>query len=141
MKLALALGATLGELDARMGAREYAEWITMNGIEPLFVQDRVDVAGGIIGSTIARANGSKSAKVGDFMPRWGMTDEQPDVKKMQAKLLAVFRMAGIKVVDNRRKKKNDGDNHCDTRNQPDGADGQVPEGAEAVVEGSGAVHA
>lgn len=82
-KLALALGMTVGELERRLTAREFAEWIEFYRVHP-FVTERVDLMGGIVASTIANVNrgkGSRPLKPSDFMPTYDdrpqqMTDDE-----------------------------------------------------------------
>lgn len=70
-RLCLALGGmTVREMERRMGAREYADWLAYYAAEP-FGEDRADLRAGIIASTIANVNrgkGDKPYKPRDFMP-------------------------------------------------------------------------
>jgi len=49
--LALALGATVGELQARMGAREFSEWQALYQLDP-FGDVRSDFQAGQVASTV-----------------------------------------------------------------------------------------
>lgn len=69
-RLALSLGCTIRELEARMSSREFSEWIAYSGIEP-WGEDRADLRAGILASLTANINRGKGAKPfrpSDFMP-------------------------------------------------------------------------
>lgn len=62
---------TLAELGERMSAREFLDWQTFDSLEPIG-GERIDLAAGIIASTIANASRdakrTKPFKPADFMP-------------------------------------------------------------------------
>lgn len=69
-RLALALGATVAELEQRMGVLELTEWMAYYQIEP-FGEERADLRAGIVAATVAntfRGKNSKAAAPQDFMP-------------------------------------------------------------------------
>jgi len=75
LRLALALGMTVADLESRMTARELGEWMAYDRLEPIG-EWRGDVRAGIIAATIANASRSKGkrAKPADFMP---FLDDRP----------------------------------------------------------------
>lgn len=69
-RLALSLGCTIRELEARMDSREFSEWMAYYSIEP-WGEDRADLRTGILASLTANINRKKNAKPYspvDFMP-------------------------------------------------------------------------
>lgn len=76
----MALGCTVRELLARCTGAELTEWLAYYSLEP-FGEERADLRAGIVASTIARANGSKSAKPSDFMPKFEEQDPE-DMKRV-----------------------------------------------------------
>lgn len=68
--MALSLGCTIRELQARMDSREFSEWMAYYGIEP-WGEDRADLRSGILASITANINRKKNTKPYspiDFMP-------------------------------------------------------------------------
>lgn len=65
MRLCLALGHTLKEFDENSYPHELEYWLAYNQIEPI---PQPWLQAGVIASTVARANGSKTAKPSGFMP-------------------------------------------------------------------------
>jgi len=66
--LALALGATVGELQSRMGSHEFSEWLAFYQIQP-FGQIKDDYRSGMICATIGNLfieKGKKGVAPGDF---------------------------------------------------------------------------
>lgn len=64
---------TVRELLDRIDSREIAEWMAYERIAGPLGGERLDVAAGIVASTVANANRdkkSKVAKITDFMPTW-----------------------------------------------------------------------
>lgn len=73
MKLALAMGRTLRELESALGADEFGMWAALYAEDP-WDATRQDLNAGVICSTIAnyagkkRKNSAKPAVPADFMP-------------------------------------------------------------------------
>jgi hypothetical protein len=87
-QLAAHLGMTVGELDIRMGAAEFAEWVALHQVEPWGAY-RQDLLAAIVSWAVA-APWSKEAKVSDFLPRFGEQErEQATVEQVRARLLAL----------------------------------------------------
>lgn len=71
-RLASHLGIPVGELQERMGADEFMEWIAYNRIEP-WTSQREFLGHAIVASTIAnvhRGKGKRPYQASDFMPRF-----------------------------------------------------------------------
>lgn len=67
-RLALALGKTVGELEASLSQRELMEWVDYYAIDP-FGSFRTDIQTGILGTVIAQViGGNKRARPSHFMP-------------------------------------------------------------------------
>jgi hypothetical protein len=67
------LGRTAKELEETIDPEEWREWQGFNLLQP-FGDQRNDVAAGVIASTIANSNRSKSStpfSINDFMVEWG----------------------------------------------------------------------
>ena len=83
------------ELQERMDAREFTEWIAYNNLDPIG-KWRDDLPAGIIASTLHNCHCGKdtpSAKPKDYMPQFGRT-----IKKTNpAAMGAVFRALATKV--------------------------------------------
>jgi len=87
---------TVKELLARIDSRELAEWIAFNSTDPIDQRWRTDLAGGVVASTIANVNRTKSSKTftpSDFMPmhqkpepEQQSDDEMKDIMKQMAGL-------------------------------------------------------
>ncbi|MEU8264912.1 DUF4035 domain-containing protein [Micromonospora sp. NPDC048999] len=63
----------MGELLARIDARELSAWAAYERVTGPLGPDRADIHAAIIASTIANANrgkGGRVAKPEDFIPRW-----------------------------------------------------------------------
>jgi hypothetical protein len=61
---------TVGEMEDRMGARELSRWMLYE-VEDPFLADRIDLAGGLISSTMANIHRGKTTPPFvplDFMP-------------------------------------------------------------------------
>ena len=73
MKLAIALGRTLDELEQTISAQEFGMWAALNAEDP-WDYSRADVNAGVIASTVANYAGkirkehSAPASPIDFMP-------------------------------------------------------------------------
>jgi len=91
MRLALAIGCTLGELGERMTAYEFGLWAAFDGVEPIGGQ-RGDLQAGVIAAAVAnyagkvRAESAGPASPLEFMPlaqprEVGPAPEEPDVFK------------------------------------------------------------
>lgn len=67
----------MAELQARMSSREFAEWTAYYRIEP-FGQDRVDIPGAIIASTLANVfrGEHEPFSPSDFMPSFEQQENQ-----------------------------------------------------------------
>lgn len=68
--LALALGMTVREMLAKLDSKELSEWAAYYSIEP-FGYFRSDLQSGVIASTVANCNRTKSSRSFsplDFMP-------------------------------------------------------------------------
>lgn len=81
---------SLAEAQARISAREFAEWMAYYTLEP-WGQERADLRAGIIASTVANANRDAKKrrqpfKPQDFMPAF---DREPQTADQQ---LAMARM-------------------------------------------------
>jgi hypothetical protein len=76
LRLALALGRTVRELQASLTEREMAEWFAFHQMEPIGGQ-RADWHAAIIAATVANANrgkGRPAAKAEDFLAfQWWKT--------------------------------------------------------------------
>lgn len=62
--------ATPAEAQARINARDFAEWMAYYQLEP-FGQDRADYPASIVAHTVAVCNGAKDSNPSDFMPKFG----------------------------------------------------------------------
>jgi hypothetical protein len=84
-RLALSMGCTIRELEARMNSREFSEWMAYYGIEP-WGEERGDLRVAMLTSLTANINrrkGSKPLRPVDFMPyheRDEKKDETTDLK-------------------------------------------------------------
>lgn len=86
--LAATLGMTVGELDERMGAAEFAEWLALLRVEP-WGPYRADLTGAI-GAWAVAAPWSKETKVSDFLPKFGEKEsDKPNLERLRAYLLAL----------------------------------------------------
>lgn len=73
MRLALQMRMTLAELGRRMSSAELSEWMAYDSIEPIDHARRMELAAGIIASTLANCNlkrGAKAMRPSDFMADW-----------------------------------------------------------------------
>jgi hypothetical protein len=69
--MALALGRTAEEIEQGMTARELTEWAAWEGVNgPVLVHERVEAAGAILATVVARTAGNRRARPRDFLPRW-----------------------------------------------------------------------
>lgn len=69
-RLALAIGCTIRELEARMDSREFAEWEAYFAIEP-WGEERADLRAALLTCLTANLNRKKGAppyRPADFMP-------------------------------------------------------------------------
>lgn len=109
-RLCLALGGmTVRELERRMSAGEFHDWLVYYAQEP-FGEDRADLRAGIVASTIAnvhRGKGGKAFSPRDFMPYAAQAESEtiiPQSPEHEALLVeSVIRGLGLKIIE----KKND----------------------------------
>ena len=73
MRLALALGRTLGEM-ASMTSAEFQCWQEFIETEPIG-EKRMDFRFGFLQAQIASLGGAKNVKPTDFIPAWGEEEE------------------------------------------------------------------
>lgn len=77
LRLALALGKTVREIEETMPATELAEWAQLYEEEP-FGDVRADLHAAIVACTVARAlGGNKQARIKDFLPSFTITAPVP----------------------------------------------------------------
>ncbi len=93
--LALALGCTVGELQQRMGAAEFASWLAFYQMEP-FGELRADMRAAMLASLTANAhrNTKKRAKpfeLGDFLFAFWQRGEGRGARGDAPTVLAKFR--------------------------------------------------
>lgn len=69
MRLSLALGIPVGELQQRMSSREFAEYLALWRLEP-WGDARGDIQAAMIATTIANHLGRKRRRLADFLPDW-----------------------------------------------------------------------
>ena len=97
---------TVREAQNRINAREFAEWIAYDHIEP-FGEERADMRAGIISSTIAnsvRGRNRRAYKPKDFMPQY---DKQTK-RQNQGDMMIVWKQfvgAQNAFINDRTKKK------------------------------------
>lgn len=104
----------VGELLARTGSRELAEWRAYYALEP-FGENRADLRAGIVAATTAnlfRKNGAPPYKPQDFMPKFGR--ERQDWRQQLEKVKAINAALGGKNGD-----------HRQPDSKPDGQNGQL----------------
>ena len=97
-RLALSLGSTVEELQARMSSAEFGEWLAFYTIEP-FGPSMDDVRMGTVASTIANFNrgpNTKPFKPSDFAPWLLPPREDTAPPSAEAVAVAVF---GIPLAD------------------------------------------
>lgn len=92
-RLAAQIGATVGELQARMSSLEFTYWAAFYGLEP-FGFDADNWRMGMICATAANAagpkRGGKAWRVEDFVPaRDGKTERQQSIEE-QRRILAAM---------------------------------------------------
>lgn len=80
-RLAGHLGMTVGELERRMSAREFAEWLAYWRVEPPWDPWR---AFGVAMATIVGLWSKSKPKPEDFMPRARPKPKRQTVRQMQA---------------------------------------------------------
>jgi hypothetical protein len=85
-RLALALGFTVAELEAKMGNDELNEWYEYCSLEP-FGEERADLRAATICLAIAQVNGVKNAKLSDFLLKF---DKKHDEDDLDRRLFAAF---------------------------------------------------
>lgn len=74
MRLALALGKTLGELRREVSAPEMALWLALWHLEP-WGDERAEASRAIVGSAVCGSMGAKVSPA-DLMPKWGQTKQK-----------------------------------------------------------------
>lgn len=65
-----------------MSASEFMEWCVMQKLNPIG-EERADLRAGIIASVIANIVSSKGFLPSDFMPTFGMTEEEREQKLLR----------------------------------------------------------
>jgi hypothetical protein len=65
-RLALTLGMTVAELEAKMSVKELDEWAQYYALEP-FGEERADYRNALNCLVAAKCNGNKNAKLDDFL--------------------------------------------------------------------------
>ncbi|WP_456153920.1 phage tail assembly protein T [Robbsia andropogonis] len=91
-RLALSLGSTVSELQARMSSDEFGEWLAFYSIEP-FGPAMDDVRMGTVASTVAnfnRAPNTDPFKPSDFAPWLLPPPEKKAPPSAEAVAVAVF---------------------------------------------------
>jgi hypothetical protein len=88
MRLALALGCTLGELGARMTSEEFTRWLAFDDLEPL---PQPWLQTGVVAATTANSfrGKGKPAQATDFMPVRRRRTPRQSPKQMMA-IMGVF---------------------------------------------------
>lgn len=78
---------SVAEAQARISAREFAEWMAYYVREP-WGGDRDDNAAAIIAATVANSSGRapRVFKPADFLPKYGPTKRQ-SIQEMQARIM------------------------------------------------------
>jgi len=82
---------TLAEAQARISAREFAEWMAYYTLEP-WGQERGDLRAGIVAATIANANRDakkrkKPFKPQEFMPQFDKREQTVDEQLAMARMI------------------------------------------------------
>ena len=98
MRLALALGKSLGEIEA-LPASEFARWMAWDNLSPIgALADDLHYAR--MGALVANVAGSKSVKVRDFMLSPDLLGEsrEPTQKTLFGKLMAWAKAAGATFI-------------------------------------------
>lgn len=88
---------TVKEMLERIDSHELAEWVAFNSTDPIDLRWRTDLAGGVVASTIANVNRTKSSKTfnpTDFMPM----QQKPEPKQQSDEEMKdiMKQMAGLK---------------------------------------------
>jgi|GEM_PF-1817983 len=89
----MALGRTVGELEAQMADSEFLEWMAFDNISP-FGEKGSYWRSGLIASTLANINRdpkkSEAFKPEDFIPQTTPKKPKSDAKAIKAGFMAVF---------------------------------------------------
>lgn len=92
MRLAMALGMTLGQLKAQMTTAELRLWMAYSGFEPIGEQ-RADMRNGMLcalyGNSV-RGKGQKKLSISDFLISPDGSDEESKAKRVGDKIMSIF---------------------------------------------------
>lgn len=87
------MGCSVRELLQRVDSLELAEWVAFNSIDPIDGRWRGDLQAGIVASTIANCNRTKTSKTYsplDFMPMHDKQVVEPQTEdEMKAAMRAI----------------------------------------------------
>lgn len=84
LRLSIAFGIPLRELQARMGSAEFAEYLALWRLEP-WGEARIDTAAATVAATVANHLGRRRRQLRDFLPAW----LQPRARARGGDMLAV----------------------------------------------------